>query len=477
MYMFFCFAENINMKKSTKILLILYVVILIPTIIFGKYLFSAIKPTGTSFTFDFNLNSILAIGFNIITMILGTILFFRLINSLAMDKAIFFSSLPLVIIYGIAIFFLAQLSTYENEAAKSASALLNITRENNYNTILWAILLTILFVSMLFLNFFVICKPVGRIEKIVSRLGDGKVKGNKLRVGGIKQFNTIEHGLNKINNHYHSIDSNTQEVKLEIEKNIPKQIYRILGKSAVQQLKAGQQVKRIVTTVLIKLIGKGGEFQNLFEDNFQVLSSYVNEISSLIRKEGGFVKKYVGEGILAVFPTSQSALDCIHVISRAIEIKNRQLKSLPNIILRASILNAEVDFVLTGNEDGQTSVMIKCDEQSINKLDEIAKITSSIVVFTKRTLDQLPLNYKFAYRYIGSLSLGEKQLLFEDLEVCSKDKAKLYLKTKSIFEKGVMFYTSGEYEKAMQYLEEAVKSNPNDDCAYLYFNRCKEKIG
>ena len=475
--MFFSFAKNKNMKKSTKVLLIIYILFLIPTIIFGKYLFEAISPTGSAFSFDFNTYSIIALVLNVITMILGTILFFRFINSLAVDKAIFFSSIPLLLVYGVIIFLLAQLPAYDNVAAKSASNLLNISADNNYNTILWAVLVTLVFTAMLFFNFFILCKPVGRVEKIVDRLGDGKVREERLKVGGVKQFHNIEHGLNKINNNYRQKDKTLKAFKLESEKFIPKQFFRFLGKNNISQLELGHQVKKNATTMLIKLVGVSREAHMSLEENFQFVNSYVNVISPLIRKFGGFIDKYLGEGILAVFSTSQDALDCVHTLSRAINIKNRQNKSLPNVSLRASISNGEVSFGIIGEEERKIPTIISDVIVNLEKLDEIARLVGAKAVFTKSVIDQLPLHYRFIYRYIGDLTLNSsKVIIFEDLEALPKDKSKHLIKTKAIFEKGVMLYSNGEYEKALTYLEEALKVNASDKCAYVYFNKCKEKL-
>ncbi|MBQ8908849.1 MAG: hypothetical protein IJY90_00955 [Clostridia bacterium] len=465
------------MKKSTKILLIIYIIFLIPSLIFGKYLFSALKPTDAGFSYDFNVNSIIALVLNAIATILGTILYFRFINSLAVDKAIFFSSLPLIIVYGVAIFLLAQLPSYKGEVAQSAVSLLNVSAENNYNTILWAILITLIFMLMLFFNFFVLCKPVGRVEKIVDRLGDGKVKEEKIKVGGGKQFHSIEHGLNKINNNYREKDKTLKAFKIESEKYIPKQFFRFLGKNNISQLELGHQVKKQATTMLIKLIGISNGTHMSLEENFQFVNSYVNVVSPLIRKFGGFIDKYLGEGILAVFSSSQDALDCIHAVSRAIFIKNRQAKSLPNVELRASISSGEVSFGVIGDDQRKIPTIVSETASNLERIDDIAKLIGARVLFSKTVLDSLPLHYKFAYRNVGYISIEQNQIIiFEDLDVYHKDQARSLIKSRSILEKGVMLYSNGDYENALTYFEEALKINSSDKCAYVYFNKCKDKL-
>lgn len=476
MYTNLTFAKNKDMRKSTKILLIIYILVLIPSLILGRYIFAGITPTDIGFTFNFDITGIIAIILSIVAGVLGMILFYRFVMSQSIDRAIFFSSVPLVLIYGLSIFFLAELNTLDNITAKSVRTLLNISPENAYNTVLWAVLLTIVFVLLLFLNYFMLCKPLNRVERIVARLGDGKVKEDKLKIGGGKQFNSIEHGLNKINNNYRSKDNSLKKVNLETQKFVPKQFFKFLGKSSITELELGNQVKKKATTMYVKLDGIVSKEQTL-EERFNFLNSYIHVISPLIRKFGGFIDKYTDDGMLAVFAHSEHAIDCAHAITRAINIKNRQNKTLPNVAQRVAIMTGEVIFGIVGEEERKMPTIVSDVVSHVNKLDEICRMMSAKVVFTKSSLDDLPLNYKFLYRYIGKFNNGEHEIIaFEDIEVLPRDISSRLVKGKSDFERGVMAYESGDYEEAAQLFSTALKICPNDKGCYLYFNRCQEKL-
>lgn len=477
MYTNLPFAKNKGMKKSTKILLIIYLIVLIPSLVLGRYIFQGINPTDTGFTFNFDVKGIVGIILTIISLVIGTILFYRFVMAQSIDKAIFFSSLPLVLIYGLAIFFLAELTSFDNSTANSVKTLLNITTDNTYNTVLWAVLLTIIFVLLLFLNYFMLCKPLNRVEKIVARLGDGKVKEEKLHIGGSKQFNSIEHGLNKINNNYRSKDNSLKKVNLETQKYVPKQFFKFFGKSSIIELELGNQVKKKASTMYVKLVGINSGEQMTLEERFDFLNSYIHVISPLVRKFGGFIDKYTGDGILSVFAHAQDAIDCSHAITRAINVKNRQNKTLPNVEQRISIMTGEVLFGIVGEEERKMPTIVSDIVKHLDKLDEISRIMSAKIVFTKSVLDDLPLNYKFLYRYIGKINQEESEIiLFEDIDVLPRDISSLLTKTKSQFERGVISYENGDYDDASILFSQVLKACPNDKGCYLYYNRCQEKL-
>lgn len=466
------------MKKSTKILLAIFILALIPTLFLGKFVIAGIIATDKGFKFNFDTKGIIGIVLSVISLVLGTILFIKFIMSQPVDKAIFFSSLPLVVLYGMTLFMLAEITTFNNPLANSLKSLLNVSADNLYNTILWAILITLVFIALLFLNCFVLCKPIAKVERIVSRLGDGKVRDEKLRIGGGKQFNAIEHGLNKINNNYRSKDKSLKTINLEAQKFIPKQFFRFLGKSNIQELELGNQVKKRATSMLVKLAGLSGKGDMSLEENFNYVNSYIHVISPLIRKFGGFIDKYNGEGVTAVFGRAEDAIDCSHSIIRAINIKNRQNKSLPNVEQRISIMTGDVIFGIVGEEERKMPTIVSNILSILEKLDELGKMMSAKVIFTKSSLDSLPLNYKFLYRYIGKLTTVENGeiVLFEDFEVMPRDISNELIKSKSFFERGVILYEEGDFDKACENFSNSLKICHKDKGCYIYFNKCKEKL-
>ncbi len=466
------------MKKSTKVFLILFVLTSIPAIVLGKFVIGGIVPTENGFTFNFGERAIIGLVLAVLSNIFGFILFYRFIMSRPMHYAIFFSSLPLFLIYGLSIFLLVEATSFNSQTASSVRGLLNLSTDNAYNTILWAILLTIIFIILMFINFFLLCKPLGRVEKIVARLGDGRVRENKLKIGGGKQFNNIEHALNKINSNYRTSASEIKQANLEAQKFVPKQFIKFLGKNSIAELELGNQVKKTVTLMSVKLVGLDNSARMSLEENFNFLNSYLNVVSPIVRRFGGFVDKYFGEGVLAVFGKTENAIDCAHAIVRAVNVKNRQNKSLPNVDERISIVTSQVIFGIVGEEERKIPTIVSPINGELEKVDTICKLMNAKVVFSHSSLDTLPLGYKFAYRHIGSITLAEnsKTLLFEDLEVLPRDKSAPLLKSKAIFERGILCYEKGDYEEACECFAEALRLAPNDKGCYVYYNRAKEKV-
>ena len=473
MHTFFNFVENKYMRKSTKILLIIFILVTIPSLVLGGSIISGIKATDTAFIFDFDAKGIIALILTLISVILGSILYTRFLMSLKLDKLLFFSSIPLIVIYGAIMFLLADLSNIDSNLAKSVRTLLNMSQDNAYNTILWAILVTIIFIVILSINYLIISKPVTKVERVVSRLGDGKVKEDNFSIGGGKQFKNIEHGLNKINNNYRENDNSLKTADLRKQKSLPKQMLRFFGRNAITELELGRTVKKKATLLYIKLENLSDS--NTLEDNFTLFNSYLNVLSPIIRRSSGFIDRYVGSGLLAVFAKAEDAINCSLQLSRTIRITNKSDKNKILLDERISLLSSNVSF---GLKDGKLPTIVSNDIEVLEKIDKIAKFMSVKMVFTKSVIDDLPIRYKLAYRYIGFLDIHEMRevMLFEDIDVYPKNIAEKLVKNKGLFERGVICYNNGKYQEALDYFRENLQRYPKDSAGYVYYNKTKEKL-
>ena len=195
------------MKTSTKVLIILTVVLFIPNIFLIRYLSSAVIATSDGFILNFSVLSYVALGFLIAFLITFIALYIVFLKSLSLSNQLFFSIVPLSVIYGLFAVYISQVETFDDLTSQSVRATLNIESGNNYNSLLWVLVATLLYLVLLFVMIIFACLPLKNVEKITKKLGDGRVKYDDFKVGGNKQFQEIEHSLNKINYIYKEKDN------------------------------------------------------------------------------------------------------------------------------------------------------------------------------------------------------------------------------------------------------------------------------
>lgn len=473
-------SHNNNMKTSTKILSILTAVAIVPNIFLFKYLMWAFVPTGKSFEVHFSTLSWVALAFQIVAMVLGGILFFRFLKSQKLTNALFFSVMPLTILYGVFVSYIASVKTMTGVTAESVRSTLKISQAPTaHNNLLWIGLATLVYLILLFVIILLMCKPLSKVEKVTKNLGDGRMKFDDFKVGGTKQFKEIENSLNKINYQYKEKENKIRQADLGQQKNLSKQFFRFLGRESIASLELGEQVKKTATVLLFDLEREQKNIKTLsLEENFNYINSYLKVVYPLIKRYNGFVDRYMGDGVLAVFSSPQDAIECSHALVRAIDVKNKSQKELHALTCKIAIDTREVVFGIVGDDEKKEPQIISNVMDDLEKMQEINSYIGCKVLLSKQVLGSLPQNFQFDYRFTGVLTIDDsvQMPIYESLETIPKHKREKLKKLKNKFEAGVRAYNQKNYKQAKEEFEFVLHYVPEDKPSYVYFNKTLEKL-
>ncbi|MBO7528027.1 MAG: hypothetical protein J6T74_09115, partial [Clostridia bacterium] len=171
------------------------------------------------------------------------------------------------------------------------------------------------------------------------------------------------------------------------------------------------------------------------------------------------------------------AYDCAHAIIKAVNEKNLQNVSMPNLDVGVSLNTGDVVFGVVG-DDNRKSITIISDTVNITaKMGEINKMFGSIIIFSKATLNDISASVMINYRYIGNLKQNDKEYtsIFESLDAYPRAKRDKLIKNKVAFEQGVRAYVNGKYDLAVRAFEEVYKKEKDDKVCYTFYNKAKEK--
>lgn len=459
------------MKTSTKILLIFNIALLIANIFLIRYLVAGIVPTESGFVFEFSALSWVALSVLVAFLITFIALYIVFLRNLRLSNLLFFSTLPLTLIYGVFVVYIAKIGEMDDITSASVKATLNINSAQGVEN-LWIALATITYLVLLFVLIMIACRPLKNVEKVTQKLGDGRVKMEDYKIGGSKQFQEIEHSLNKINYLYKEKDNKLKIASLASQKYMPKQLLNFLGKNGVEEVETGKSVTKEGSILYCDL--KPNKTLSL-EENFNYINSYLKVVAPLIKRFDGFVDKYLGDGLIAVFSKAQNAVECAHAILKAVEDRNKNQKKSLNIASRISVHTGELTIALSVEE--KTPTVVSPIINMLSKMEEINEFMGGKLLFSKKTLDSFSSKYNFDYRYLGDLEY-EKRItsLFESLDCYPKRIREKLKKYKNEFENGVRFYNEKRYREAKDMFEKVLQKVPNDNASFVYFNKCNERL-
>ena len=463
------------MRKSTKILFVIFIISLIGLTVSFSFLFSAISLTNSGLEINMTTMSYISFSFLALTIVLGIWLYVRFLKTRRFSGMLFFSTVPLTLIFATSTYFLTTIDNYKSDAVGFIKVALKVG-ENKYNTLLWVIAITIVYFVLLYLIFKSLTKPIRKIEKSIADLADGNIKNN-IDIGGNKQFATIEHYLNKINKKLKQKALYDGFSTTGHQNNIPKQFIKLFNKKSITEISDNDTTNAEISFLFCEVrsfgFNKGGSSSGVSFDN---LSTYNTTISQTIKKHNGYIFKSTNEGVLAMFISPKDAILCGSVIVNLVNEKNKQNLNLPAQTVGISLTTKYTDLKICDDDDEKFIKPNKDIEGLLVKMNEINRQYGSIIIFSDSVLcnEQTP---KLNYRYIGNLNeSGDSQIeIYEYLDIYEKAKQEKLIRNKVAFEQGVYAYFNGKFDQAKSIFEKVYKQEKNDRVCYTYFNKCCDK--
>ncbi|RKZ82045.1 MAG: diguanylate cyclase, partial [Candidatus Parabeggiatoa sp. nov. 1] len=109
------------------------------------------------------------------------------------------------------------------------------------------------------------------------------------------------------------------------ERFVPRQFLSLLDKKSILDINLGDQIEKEMTILFTDIRGFTSLSETLtLQDNFEFLNSYLGQMGLIIKAHHGFIDKFIGDAIMALFPTGADDAVCagIAMLKRLTEYNN-----------------------------------------------------------------------------------------------------------------------------------------------------------
>lgn len=332
----------------------------------------------------------------------------------------------------------------------------------------------IIYFLLVFLTLIINLHPLKNIEKNTKKLALG-AKKLSLQIFGSKEFDNIEQNLNDIKIKGIFSEEYKLRLKQEYYKFVPREFYDYLGKDEVFELKLGENVQKDVTILFVDVRRSYKTSESLsLDDNFKFINNYLSIVGESVREHHGFIDKFLGDGVLAVFLNETDALDCSTLLANKFENINIVSLGEDKIKYGIGLHSGKVVIGIVGEKERLTPTIISDSVNLAYKIESLNKIFMSNILFTKDVLNNLPKNYEINYRYVGTVSIDNYGIsVFENLDGFVGANKTAFLKTKLIFETAVRNFEEKNFKQARKLFIDVLKINEDDKLSKFYLKKCK----
>jgi len=217
------------------------------------------------------------------------------------------------------------------------------------------------------------------------------------------------------------------------------------------------------------------------EENFMFINSYFGVMGPVVRKNHGFVDKYIGDGMLALFDQTEDALSASVEMLVKLKDYNRNTSQERSEPLRIGIglHKGKLRLGTVGEMNRMDGTVISDAVNLASRIEGLTKIYGAQILITEtiyRAIEELD---KYRIRLMDKVKVSGREEPITIYEIFNGDPENikaLKLALKKDFEQAIALYQVKEFEKARQLFNQCLAKFPDDKPAQLYVKRCDRYI-
>jgi len=276
------------------------------------------------------------------------------------------------------------------------------------------------------------------------------------------------------------------QLTLAYERFVPKQFLNLLGKTSIVEIQLGDQVEKEMTVLFSDIRA----FTTLSEgmtpqENFNFINSYLSQMEPLIGEHYGFIDKYIGDAIMALFHSPhdaiQAAIAMLHQLT-AYNQKRQQVGEAP-VAIGIGLNTGPLMLGTVGGNNRMDGTVIADAVNLASRIEDLTKIYHTSLLITQCTYSQLskPLPYHIRVIDVAKVKGKTKTItVYEVYDADPPDQIAYKDRTRTEFEQGFQLYHSGQFAEALSIFEHLWQGQPVnmvDTVVKIYLDRCQEILG
>lgn len=262
---------------------------------------------------------------------------------------------------------------------------------------------------------------------------------------------------------------------------IPHEFLRFLERETIIDVQLGDQIQKEMTVLFADI----RSFTNLSErmspkENFDFLNAYLSRVSPVIRNHNGFIDKYIGDAVMALFPkTADDAVQAAIDMQKQVSLYNaeRQKNGEVQIAIGIGLHTGSLMLGIVGEPQRLEGTVIADAVNLASRLEGLTKIYGVDILISEQTLARLENLQNYSYRFLGRYKVKGKSQPVEVFEVFDGDPSRLKeskMQTRDKFEQGVALFLEEKFAEAQEVFQQVLVINQSDRVTQLYIERCKK---
>ncbi|NEP05941.1 MAG: response regulator, partial [Okeania sp. SIO4D6] len=259
---------------------------------------------------------------------------------------------------------------------------------------------------------------------------------------------------------------------------VPDEFMKFLKKDSIIDVELGNHVSKEMAVMFSDIRSFTALSETMTpQENFNFVNSYLGRVSPKVRDNYGFIVKYLGDGMMAVFPNG--ADDAVkagiakikEVVEYNIIRKNQSYKPIS--------IGIGIHFgqMMVGMVGEQARIQGDAFSDNVNlaaRLEGLTKFYGVSIIISEAVFNNLVDANQYQIRFLDRVQVKGRNhpiKIYEVMDGETESLLNLKRQVKSNFAQGVLHYQQQEFTMAKKYFQKVLTVNPNDKVTEIYLQR------
>jgi len=258
---------------------------------------------------------------------------------------------------------------------------------------------------------------------------------------------------------------------------VPAEFLLKLERSDIAEVNVGDQIDRTMTVWFSDVRGFTSRTERLSPaQTLDLVNDYLRATEPHITNNGGFIDKYIGDAIMALFDSPQGAILAAVESAQALQSMNEAHPDRPPLSAGIGLHTGSLVLGTVGSESRLSCTVLGASVNLASRLEGMTKTFGAKLIISEATREGLDKNHNLSIRPLGMISAkGFKGgfTLYEVMDLLPRTTRDARIKNLNNFEAAIAAFQNGEFANAYSLFESCIDEDPSDAAAALYAEECK----
>ena len=322
-----------------------------------------------------------------------------------------------------------------------------------------------------------ISKPISALTKSVETITSGDLETNIVDSSSSREVSNLSNGIIAMKDSIRGKINDIEVINASYERFVPKEFLTLLQKKSIIDVEIGDNSSLEMSVLFSDMRNFTMISEKLSpQQSFKFLNNYLDKMTPAINDNQGFIDKYIGDAIMALFPNEpDDAVQAAIEMNKALKLLNKD-KASDHVNMGIGIHMGTLVLGTIGKDTRMETTVISDTVNSSARLESLNKVYGTSILISGGVRFSLSDSLQSQSRLIDLTAVKGKSALLEVYEVLNPDITDHYsskLETSEILEKVVKYFFDNKVDSAAKELKKISKYRKTDNVVQYWVDRLK----